>query len=172
MNNDGVYVLDTNVFIEASRRYYAFDIAPAFWDTLVECAQKGHIVTIDKVKQEIERGNDTLKQWMKNIFYQWCKSTSESGVTDAYSDIMKWVIAQNQFLPEAKYKFANGADGWLIAYAIAKNLIVVTHEEFDSNIKKQVPIPNVCRAFNVPYTDTFQMLRNLGVKFDQYSFIR
>ncbi|WP_257722830.1 DUF4411 family protein [Anoxybacillus sp. B2M1] len=26
-------------------------------------------------------------------------------------------------------------------------------------------IPNVCRAFNVPYTNTFDILRRLGVKF-------
>jgi len=31
-----VYVLDANVFIEAARRYYAFDIAPKFWDTLIQ----------------------------------------------------------------------------------------------------------------------------------------
>lgn len=29
------YVLDTNVFIEADSRYYAFDLVPAFWDNLV-----------------------------------------------------------------------------------------------------------------------------------------
>jgi hypothetical protein len=27
-----VYVLDANVFIEAARRYYAFDLATRFWD--------------------------------------------------------------------------------------------------------------------------------------------
>ena len=26
-----VYVLDANVFIEAARRYYAFDLVPRFW---------------------------------------------------------------------------------------------------------------------------------------------
>jgi hypothetical protein len=33
--NQSVYVLDADVFIEASRRYYAFDIAPKFWDSLI-----------------------------------------------------------------------------------------------------------------------------------------
>jgi len=35
------YVLDANVFIEAARRYYAFDIAPPFWESLVQHAANG-----------------------------------------------------------------------------------------------------------------------------------
>lgn len=30
-----VYALDTNVFIEAHRRYYALDLCPEFWECLV-----------------------------------------------------------------------------------------------------------------------------------------
>jgi hypothetical protein len=29
------FVLDANVFIEAHRRYYAFDIAPLFWTMVI-----------------------------------------------------------------------------------------------------------------------------------------
>ncbi|MGB9780655.1 DUF4411 family protein [Caldanaerobacter sp.] len=165
MIENNIYVLDANVFIEASRRYYAFDIAPAFWEALVKNAEKGYIITIDHVKQELEKGNDTLSHWMKNTFHHWCKSTSENDVISIYENVIKWVQAQNQFSDKAKYDFAGGADGWLIAYAKAKGCVVVTHEEFKSDIKRKVPIPNVCRAFNVPYINTFEMLRSLGIKF-------
>lgn len=37
-----VFVLDTNVLVEAHRRYYAFDLVPGFWDALVESARRGH----------------------------------------------------------------------------------------------------------------------------------
>jgi len=37
------YILDANVFIEATRRYYAFDLAPKFWDSLVHYAANGQI---------------------------------------------------------------------------------------------------------------------------------
>ena len=30
-----MYVLDTNVFIDAANAYYAFDLAPGYWDFLV-----------------------------------------------------------------------------------------------------------------------------------------
>ena len=29
-----MYLLDTNVFIEAKNRYYSFDLAPGFWEWL------------------------------------------------------------------------------------------------------------------------------------------
>lgn len=49
---DIIYLLDTNVFIEAARRYYSFDIAPAFWTALLYYAEKGNLHSIDKVKDE------------------------------------------------------------------------------------------------------------------------
>ena len=29
-----MYLIDSNVFIEAKNRYYAFDIAPGFWESV------------------------------------------------------------------------------------------------------------------------------------------
>lgn len=36
-----MYLLDTNVFIEAKNRYYAFDLAPGFWEGLDADAAAG-----------------------------------------------------------------------------------------------------------------------------------
>lgn len=57
------FVLDANVFIEAARRYYAFDLAPGFWESLIHYAKNGRIRSIDRVKQELERGKDQLAEW-------------------------------------------------------------------------------------------------------------
>jgi len=72
VTGDPVYVLDANVFIEAARRYYAFDVAPAFWNGLVHHAARGGIKSIDKIKQELERVSDDLADWIKkgNIIEQ------------------------------------------------------------------------------------------------------
>jgi hypothetical protein len=78
---------------------------------------------------------------------------------------MTWVQAQNQFSPAAKADFANGADGWLVAYARAKGCVVVTQEVPAPDARRKVPIPNVCQAFDVPFVNTFEMLRALGVQF-------
>lgn len=167
MTINSVFIPDANVFIEASRRYYAFDIAPAFWEALIAHSQNRHIVTIDRIMDEIEQGNDILAEWIKAL-KPWCKSSAEDNVLETYRDIITWSYSQSQFTSKAKSDFAGSADAWLIAHAKARGLIVVTHEVFDPNIKRKIPIPNVCKAFNVPYIDTFNMLRRLGVKFSNF----
>lgn len=83
-----------------------------------------------------------------------------------YREIMNWVNEQAQFTDVAKADFASGADGWLIAFAIVKDYVLVTHEVYSKDSKSSVKIPNVCRAFNdKTYIDTFKILRELGVQF-------
>jgi len=159
------YVLDSNVFMEAARRYYAFDLAPKFWESLVHHAANGRLESIERIKQEIERGNDELAIWTTSQFSDAFASTDEEDVTESYSEVMSWVQAQDQFSDAAKADFAAGADGWLVAYAKAKERIVLTHEVLNPDIIRKVPIPNVCEAFGVSYVNTFEMLRELGVRF-------
>ncbi|MFZ4526127.1 MAG: DUF4411 family protein [Chlorobium sp.] len=59
-----VYLLDANVLISAARLYYAFDIVPSFWNTLVQRASYGKIISIDRVCDEINRGDDELVTWI------------------------------------------------------------------------------------------------------------
>lgn len=159
------YVLDANVFIEASRRYYAFDLAPGFWKSLIRYTESGQIISIDRVKKEIERGKDELALWVKQDFHHAFISTNDKNIIAAYRKIITWVNAQSQFSEAAKAEFAQGADGWLAACATANNYIVVTHEVVKPEIRRQVPIPNVCQAFDVKFVDTFEMLRELKIKF-------
>lgn len=159
------YLLDANVFIEAARRYYAFDLAPKFWELLVRHVEAGQIQSIDRVKQELERGKDELATWVKGTFKAAFASTDDTDVFRSFAEIMTWVQAQGQFLEAAKADFASGADGWLVAYARVKGCVVVTHERPAPDARRRVPIPNVCEAFDVPFVDTFEMLRTLGERF-------
>lgn len=79
---------------------------------------------------------------------------------------MSWVYANVQFSPQAKDEFSRGADGWLIAYAKVHDAILVTLETYQQNVRRRVPIPNVCYQFGVARVDTFEMLRKLNVRFD------
>jgi len=92
-----VYVLDANVFIEAARRYYAFDIAPKFWDILLQHSSNGVIESIDRVKKELERGKgkegeeDELARWANVNFSRAFCSTDEECVIESYRRVMSWV---------------------------------------------------------------------------------
>ncbi len=165
MTVEPTYVLDANVFIEAARRYYAFDLAPRFWESLVYHAGIRRIWTIDWVRRELERGKDELAAWVKNDFDHAIATTDEVDVIQAFSQVMTWVQGQSQFSDPAKAEFAKSADGWLVAFAAVKGYVVVTQEVAAPDSKRRVPIPNVCQAFNVPFVNTYEMLRELGVRF-------
>ncbi|MBI1800153.1 MAG: DUF4411 family protein [Chloroflexi bacterium] len=160
------YVLDASVFMEANRRYYPFDLCPGFWECLVQYAKVKRLVSIDRVRKEILAGNDELKTWAsRSVPKSFFASTSDPAVTEWFGKMMRWVKSQPQFKPEAIAEFARAADGWVIAYAKAHGLTAVTQEEYAAEAKKTVPMPNVCRAFDVPYVNTFEMLRGLGSRF-------
>lgn len=166
MANDARYILDANVFIEATRRYYSFELCPGFWECLNTFHAEGRVSSSDHVRAELLRGKDDLAEWAKKaVPSSFFGSSNEAPVIEAYAELVGWVQLHEQFLPEAKSEFASVADGWVVAQAMALGLTVVTHEVYDPNIKKKVKIPNVCREFGVPCIDTFRMLSDLGVQF-------
>lgn len=165
MSTSPIYLLDANVFIEAKNHYYAFDIAPIFWANLIEYAAKGRIQSIDRVKKQLEGYGDALSDWIGdgNMAEAFMDSEQED-VIARYQEIINSVQSDTQLFDAAKATFANDPDGWLVAYAKAKNCIVVTHET-PRPAKTRVMIPNICTQFGVTYRNTFQMLRELGIQF-------
>ena len=93
------------------------------------------------------------------------KQTADQAVITTFGDMVAWVNAEPQFNSGAKAAFATVADGWMIAYAKANGLILVTHEEYAPDAEKKVPIPNVCIEFGVKYINTFEMLQELSIQF-------
>ena len=159
------YLLDSNILIEAHRRYYSFDICAGFWHCLLHHhGNNKRLLSIDRVKDELQ-GKDELCRWVKKAPQTFFPSTGYKVIAESYGKIMEWVHGQSQFLSAAKAEFARGADGWLIAYAMINDCMLVTHEVYDANVQKKVKIPNVCRAFDVKIINTFDMLRELDVHF-------
>jgi hypothetical protein len=158
-----MFVIDTGVFIQAKQTYYAFDIAPRFWELLIEANNAGKIESIDRVQKELIRGKDDLARWAKDDFSDAFKSTDRVDVATVYGQIINWVRQQARFSRAEIARFARGADGWLIAYAKITDGIVVTHEGSEPT-SNRVKIPDVCQQFGVTCTSPFRMLRELGVK--------
>jgi len=160
------HVIDTSVFIQAHRLYYPFDICPGYWDCLVHYAQTGRLISIDRAYDELRAGDDNLKVWaMKSAPKPFFASTSATAVVEQFGAMMQWVQGQSQFKSQAKAEFAMVADGWVVAFAKVHRLTLVTQEEYAAESRKRVPIPNVCRAFSVPYVSTYDMLRALSARF-------
>ena len=161
-------VLDTSVFIEAHRRYYSRDICPGFWDILEHYTRNGKVSSIDRVLDELTQPSnpDELEKWAKQAPKELFASAAELRVINVFSQMQLWAQKNTQFRPEAIDEFARGADGWLAAYAKANGAVLVTQEVLKEGAKKRIPLPNVCREFNIPYLNSFDMLRQLGARLD------
>lgn len=163
------YILDADVFITAKNRYYAFDICPGFWASVIHHHRAGRTYSIDRVRNELLVGRKTedLVQWVtKDLPDSFFLSVDDEPVTSAYTEVMMWVQRSPQYFDFAKAKFATGADGWLVAYAKIHGAVVVTNEERRPEAKRVIQLPDVCAQFNVSYTDPFQMLRDLAVRLE------
>ncbi len=169
MTISGPYLIDADVFIQAKNQHYAFPICPGFWDSLIGRHETQDVFSIDHIKQELLRGDEEedLVQWVINeVPVKFFLTTHDKAVSECYKDMMLWVQRNSQFLDYAKAKFATEADGWLAAYAKVHGYVVVTGEQYRPDVRNRVPLPNVCKQFDIECCEVFRMLSNLNVRFE------
>jgi Domain of unknown function (DUF4411) len=162
------YLLDSDVFISAKNAYYAFDICPGFWKSIIHFQNEKRVASIDKVRSELLAGrkDDDLVIWVhKSLTREFFLTTDSGDISSNYRDVMLWVQRSPQYLDAAKAKFATEADGWLVAYAMVHGSVVITHEQPRPQSKSKVFLPDVCNQFKVKYDNAFVMLRELGAQF-------
>lgn len=158
------YLIDSNIFITAHRALYPFDIAPGFWEQLIDKASE-KIVIIEKVNDEILRGEDQLAEWyLENKDKFNIVTIPESAVIESYGKIISSINENKQYKQPAKDEFASIADSWLCAYGLAYNYTIVTYEKYSPNSKKRIMIPNICFEFDIKYIDLLQFMRETGFK--------
>lgn len=98
----------------------------------------------------------------------WCSANGgffEANDVSRLADVSNWVNSARQFRPDAKTHFLSRADPILIAHALAKGYVLVTHEVSAPGAKRKVPIPDVCAAFSVQFKNTFEVLDELRARF-------
>ena len=157
------YCLDANVFIQAKNGPYAFDIVPVFWDWLDRQIALGVLMCPEGVYAEVVKGDDDLADWMKERRRSGILIGADLIVQAEFGKIADYVSTE---FPQAyAKKFLSGADPWVVAVAKAHGATVVTHEAMAGPNSHHPKIPNVCKAFGVPYVNCFQMLRELGARF-------
>lgn len=157
-----MYLLDSNVFIEAKNRYYAFDLVPGFWEWLDSASDAGVIGSIDQVRHELTRGTDDLSKWASgrpDVF-----RPADELVVKKLAELSVWANGAG-YTSAAVSEFLSVADYYLVAHAAAYGDTVVTHEQPQAAAKKRILIPNACIAMGVKYCDTFTMLRSGSVQF-------
>jgi predicted nucleic acid-binding protein len=157
------YLLDSNVFIEAHLRYYGMDLCPGFWTWLTDAHERGIVITLDKVRDELIHKGDELSEWIKkspNHFF----TDVDQGINPYLREVSVWAVTQD-FQQAAVADFLSKADFFLIAHAKAHGHRIVTWEKHKAS-KSKIKIPTVCDALGMGKPlDTFEMLRNEKVTF-------
>lgn len=156
------YLLDANVFIQAKNLHYGFDFCPAFWDWLLENNARGLVFSIEKVLDELIAVNDDLATWTQargTAFFL----PPDAAVLPAFGKVTAWLYTQ-PYDTAAVTTFAQVADYYLTAHALAHDFTLVTHET-PANTRKKVKIPNVCIGLGIKHMTPYEMLRREGARF-------
>lgn len=161
-----MHLLDANAFMEASRLYYSFQIAPRYWDWLVDKFNEGEIASVEAVYDEITAGTGDLVAWAKAPALSgfWLPDTADS--IAATADLATWAAhADRPFKQSAVDEFMASADLRLAAQAHVPGATVVTRETSDPACKKRVKLPDAAKSVGVTCVQPFVAYERLGLKF-------
>ena len=160
-----LFLLDTNVFIEAKDRYYRLCTFPVFWTWLGSSVASGSLGSIKPIRDELLEGSDALSKWVDDRKDSPCfLSVTDIPTQHKLAEISAWVMNE-PYTSQAKSEFLSRGDPWLIAKAIITGATVVTQEKYEPGRLNKVKIPNVCRQFGASYVDTFELLERMGIVF-------
>ena len=156
------FLLDTNIFIQAKNLHYGFDFCPAFWEWLISQNATGRVASIDKVGDELQGGGDDLSDWAtargRTFFLP-----PDDPVVPALTRVSAWATRQT-YEPAAIATFLQVADYWLVAFALAHDFVVVTHE-VPSDSTRKIKIPNACIGLGLICVSPYEMLRRERARF-------
>lgn len=150
-----LFCLDTGILIEPWNKYYSPELCPEYWEIIDQLASKDVLFCTMEVKRELEKEDDELFKWVKerpHLFRE---------VTDDVNANMRAIMKSHPQLVDDK-KGRSLADPWVIAHAMAEKAIVVTTEMSASS---KIKIPDVCRAYNIPWIPGFEFAKKIGVRF-------
>ena len=168
-----MYIMDTNTFITAKNTFYAYDIVPSFWSTLLGMFKTGKVKVIDAVADEIADGKDDLTEWFGENIKKSADDAGDSYVIQAkqngtvlqnYQNIANLVMQNAQYKESEKSRFLSRADLWLIAAGKALNATIVTQEVLSGEGTRKVKIPDICQQVGVKYVNLYDMMRAVGIK--------
>jgi Domain of unknown function (DUF4411) len=154
------YWIDADVLIQAKNGPYAFSVVPNFWIFIIKQFQRGVLNCPKIVYDELIDGNDELAKWCKIREGDICRPSlrPEQKHLNAIADHVV-----SKYKSHQAAEFMRGGDAWVIAHALQANGMVVTQESPRSR-RSKIKIPTICTAFEVPYVNTYEMLKKLGAK--------
>ncbi|MBE8183009.1 MAG: DUF4411 family protein [Candidatus Portiera sp.] len=166
------YLIDASSLMQSQRVRYPLQNFPGVWDFLHELHKKDKLFSIDKVKDEINDGDehDELKKWVNNPkLNKFFTSANFVNLQDNIRIIENGLASKN-YDPSAIFDFLKGTDCYLVAYAMRASAtekidyIVIT-EEVASNSTMKIKIPDVCKIADTEYNSFIGLIKKENPKF-------
>lgn len=165
-----IFFLDTSIFIESKKNYYAPDICSAFWQWLSEeGSTNSNIRSIQAVLEELKSGNDDLPKWVQEKLPGdfFIPTSKDVDIVNERRKMQDALVNRMDFDNAKVRNFLAKADLWLIAAAKVKDGCVVTNERANLG-QKRIKIPIVAKEFGVNCCTIFEVMRTLGVRLCSY----
>jgi hypothetical protein len=157
-------LLDANVFIEAKHDYYPFDVAPGYWEWLLEQHEAQRIASVEAVREELFRQEDDLATWVRTTPASFWIAES-SATLPALRQVSAWAMSPSTaYRPSARSEFLAVADYRLTAAALAGGHSVATRERPAPESKRRILLPDACDAHRVAWASPFEVYRELGLR--------
>ena len=132
-------------------------------------AEEEKIISIDKVKAEIDGNEDELNKWIEvHLPEDFFKSTEEVKFLNNYGLMAPWAESRSDHYQRGaidEFLEFDNADAWLVAWCKATGDTLVTQEVSNPQQKRRIPIPQPCNALEVKYCNMIDMFRALQVEF-------
>jgi len=163
-----IYLLDANTLIDAKRDYYPIERVPEFWGWLVYKGQQGSIKIPIEVYEEFSDTKD--KDGNKDFLASWAEAIEVKEALlfeeDAEQDLVARITYGGYVANPTDDELGKmDRDPFLLSYAlkdISNRCIVTTESSKPSRQGANRHIPNVCREFNIPCINNFQMIKEMN----------
>jgi len=152
------YIVDTNVYIRRSpQEEYEEEAFPIHWKNFDRLFKEGVIVSIDKVKEELNNKGDAF-------FLEWTKENEDNFYPNFDSETTPYLRKLSTIFPGWYNQNKEKADYFLIAFAKVKELTLVTQEKMniDADKEKNYRIPTVCHKIGAKCT-----LKSCKLEYDE-----
>lgn len=156
-----MFLLDANVFIQAKNLHYGFDFCPAFWSWVDRSHAAGRVLSLEQVGDELAAGTDELATWAQARPLLFVRP--DAATVPSLRTVSAWAVRAG-YDAAALNTFLQVADFYLVAYAHAHGLSLVTHEVAADTIKK-IKIPNAAVALGIKCVTPYAMLRSERARF-------
>lgn len=153
--------------MQAHRLRYPLSNFPGVWDFLDKLHSNNKLFSIDKVKDEIDDGDekDELKKWANN------PKLNKFFIISNIAKLQDNLITINEELLSQKYEessvieYLKSTDCYLIANSMTDSKYTVITEEASNNSLKDIKIPDVCELVDIECMNFLSLIRKEKAKF-------